>query len=119
MKLAIALLIINCFSSFGQAVLQDPGDNFSKRWLLNDRTSKKFKIIPYKPVYFLLANYTTNINNFPVSDNPINSVEESSEFSNTELKFQLSFKTRDFKNLLGRKIGGDLWIGYNQSSRWQ
>lgn len=105
--------------SVGQSLIQDPGESLSQRWLINDTITKRFKIIPYKPVYFLAANYTTDINNLPTSDNPLNTVTTPSEFSSIELKFQLSFKTRAARNLLGKKLGGDLWIGYTQSSRWQ
>jgi len=117
--LFISLLIstISCAQSIPDdpSLIQNPGESLSQRWLLNDDTSKRFKIIPYKPVYFLVANYTTNINNTPTSDNPLNTVGTPFEFSDTELKFQISFKTRAVRNILG----GDLWIGYTQSSRWQ
>ncbi|KAA1243460.1 phospholipase A [Aquimarina sp. RZ0] len=115
----IILLFLTCSASFGQALIQNPGKSLSQRWQINDTSTKLFKIVPYKPVYFLLANYTTRINNQPRSNNPINSADESSAFSNTELKFQLSFKTKALKNLLGKRIGGDIWIAYTQSSRWQ
>ncbi|GAA0721124.1 hypothetical protein GCM10009430_22050 [Aquimarina litoralis] len=106
-------------SCYSQTNAKDNQGSLSKRWLVQSDSIKRFKIEPYKPVYFLAANYTTDINNFPTSDNPLNTVEESSDFSDTELKFQLSFKTRAARNLLGKKIGGDVWIGYTQSSRWQ
>ena len=52
-------------SSNNQSLIHDPGESLSQRWLINDDTTKRFKIIPYKPVYFLVANYTTDINNTP------------------------------------------------------
>ena len=121
MKIGIVIFLFTMVYSFGfsQSIVYNSGGSFSNRWLLNDNHSKKFKIVAYKPIFFLLGNYTTDINNFPVSDNPLNSVEEASNFSNLELKFQLSFKTRAIKNLFGKKIGGDIWIGYTQASRWQ
>lgn len=117
--ISLILLVFTYSFSLGQTIIHDPGGNLSQRWLINNDTIKLFKIVPYKPVYFLLANYTSDINNQPISDNPINSVDESSDFSNTELKFQLSFKTRAVRNIFGKKIGGDLWAAYTQSSRWQ
>jgi phospholipase A1 len=39
--------------------------------------------------------------------------------SDTELKFQISFKTMALKNIFGNRIGGDIWIAYTQTSRWQ
>lgn len=121
MKIVSFLLLccLTTFSSSGQSLFQNNGGTLSERWLIHNDSTKLFKIIPYKPVYILFANYTTAINNFPVSDNPLNSVTTATEFSNTELKFQLSFKSRAIKNLFGDKIGGNLWIGYTQSSRWQ
>ncbi|WP_299764530.1 phospholipase A [uncultured Dokdonia sp.] len=115
----LLLCCITSFSSIGQSLFQNNGGTLSERWLIHNDSTKLFKIIPYKPVYILFANYTTAINNLPVSDNPLNSVTTATKFSNTELKFQLSFKSRAVKNLFGDKIGGDLWIGYTQSSRWQ
>lgn len=115
----IVLLILSFGYSFGQSLIQDPGGKLSQRWQIQDDTTKLFKIVPYKPVYFLLANYTSHINTQPVSDNPLNTSTQSYDYLNTEFKFQLSFKARVAKNLLGNKLGGDLWAGYTQSSRWQ
>ncbi|WP_299217265.1 phospholipase A [uncultured Aquimarina sp.] len=117
--ITVMLSVLTFSVSHSQIILQDTEGSLSKRWQIKSDSIKRFKIEPYKPVYFLLANYTTDINNFPTSDNPLNSVEEPSDFSDTELKFQLSFKTRAVRNLFGKKIGGDLWVGYTQSSRWQ
>lgn len=113
------LCIFTMHTSIGQSLFQNTNGNLSERWLIHDDSTKLFKITPYKPVYVLLANYTTDINNSPVSDNPLNTVPTPTDFSDTELKFQLSFKSRAVRNLFGDKIGGDLWIGYTQSSRWQ
>ncbi|MFD2562352.1 phospholipase A [Aquimarina rubra] len=115
-----AILSILAFTyTHSQIIIQDSEGSLSERWQIKKDSIKRFKIEAYKPVYFLVANYTTDINNFPTSDNPLNSVEEPSDFSDTELKFQLSFKTRAVRNLFGNKIGGDVWVGYTQSSRWQ
>ncbi len=121
MKVLFSLIFLNFAHTvgLGQTLIDPLGESLSQRWQINDDSTKLFKIIPYKPVYFLLANYTSAINNLPTSENVLNSVEEASHYSNTELKFQLSFKTRAIKNLLGKDIGGDLWIAYTQSSRWQ
>ena len=106
MRVLIIALITVFTSSFGygQVILKDSKGSLSKRWLIQSDTITRFRIEPYKPVYFLFANYTTDINNFPVSDNPLNSVDEPSEFSETEFKFQLSFKTRAVRNLFGKKL---------------
>ncbi len=81
---------------------------------------QNLKIRAYKPIYFL-ANYTTNTNQFPTSDNPNNVATTSLNSDPTELKFQLSFKAKfgRIEKILGRRIVFDTWVGYTQSSRWQ
>jgi len=95
--------------------------SLSDRWGLSTPSDKNelFKFEPYKPVYILFANYTTDINEQPTSENPENTVSVPLEFNQVELKFQLSFKTKVFQNILGKKTRGDIWIAYTQSSRWQ
>ena len=98
--------------------------SLSEQWDLKDSISIEnglFKINQYKPVYFLLGNFTNNINQLPVSSNPINSVSSAIPLNNKELKFQISFKTKVINNLFDIKGGGSgaLWIGYTQTSRWQ
>ncbi len=115
----ICLLFFTCFSGISQALIHDTGGKLSQRWQIKDDSTKLFKIVPYKPVYFLLANYSSDINNRPSSANPLNKVQNPLSFSNTELKFQLSFKARAMTKVFGPKIGGTLWAGYTQSSRWQ
>lgn len=115
----ITVFVFTCFSGISQTLIHDTGDNLSQRWQIKDDSTKLFKIVPYKPVYILLANYSTDINNRPTSANPLNEVQEPLSFSNLELKFQLSFKSRVIKNVFGSKMGGTLWVGYTQSSRWQ
>ena len=115
----LLLFIFISSSSVGQIVLQNTNETLSNRWLIGNDSIKLFKVTPYKPVYVLFANYTSDINNSPSSPNAANTVRTATPFSDTELKFQLSFKSRAVKNLFGDKIGGDLWIAYTQSSRWQ
>ncbi|RXP59488.1 phospholipase [Lutibacter sp. HS1-25] len=95
--------------------------SLSERWNLIKPGDKKqlFKFEPYKPVYILFANYTNNINLQPTSENPNNTVPFPLDLNPVELKFQLSFKTKILQNVFGEKTGGDFWIGYTQSSRWQ
>lgn len=85
------------------------------------KTSKPFRIRAYQPIYFLLANYTNNINRTPISGNPINNVLTPQNLDATELKFQLSFKAKigRIKKLFGLTVNADTWIGYTQTSRWQ
>ena len=121
----LVLLLISGSSLFAQKLFNtDVKKSYSlaERWEVNDSlTNQKglFRVLTYKPVYVLLANWTNNINTQPTSDNPDNVVKEPIPLTSTELKFQLSFKTKTLSNVFGRKIGGDLWVAYTQTSRWQ
>ncbi|MFD1292774.1 phospholipase A [Lutibacter holmesii] len=112
----ITILVLNAQNEFDMETV-----SLSQRWGLVQPSNKKqlFKFEPYKPVYILFANYTNDINEQPTSENPANTVPVPLELNQVELKFQLSFKTKVLQNILGEKTGGDLWIAYTQSSRWQ
>ncbi len=123
LTLIVLLLMVN-LSVRSQGLFKKNKDTYSlsERWQINDTlTTQKdlFKFKSYKPLYILFANYTNDINELPTSDNPDNVVPEPLPLSDTELKFQISFKTMALKNIFGQKIGGDIWIGYSQTSRWQ
>jgi len=96
--------------------------NLHSQWDINDTLADSeglFKLKTYKPIYFLLANYTNNVNAMPTSDSPGHSVTTPIPLNNTELKFQLSLKSKVLRNVFGKKIGGSVWMGYTQTSRWQ
>lgn len=126
MKLKIYfLLIINLIlvtSSVAQDLFRKQQISLAEQWDLADTHSKQsglFKIMQYKPVYILLGNYTNDINQKPQSANPNNSVPENIPLNQVEAKFQVSFKTKILNDLMGSKLGGDIWVGYTQTSRWQ
>ena len=88
------------------------------RWELDEaHRNTCFRIVAYKPVYFLPVNWTTNRNLMPQSENPNNTVRDSLPLQATELKFQLSFKTKVAQGLFWGQ--GNLWAAYTQTSRWQ
>ncbi|MGH8052328.1 MAG: phospholipase A [Stenotrophomonas sp.] len=94
------------------------GSLLDSRWeLAKDSKLGLFQLRAYKPVYLLPAFWSSKPNEMPHSPNPNNTVTESEELESTELKFQLSFKTKVAENLFGDN--GDIWVGYTQSSRWQ
>lgn len=94
------------------------GSLLDSRWeLAKDSKLGLFQLRAYKPVYLLPAFWSSKPNEMPHSPNPNNTVTEPEELDNTELKFQLSFKTKVAENLFGDN--GDIWVGYTQSSRWQ
>jgi phospholipase A1/A2 len=87
----------------------------TERWEL-DSDPGEFIFRPYKPVYFfpLFSSSSTNLlPHTPTHDAPASELP----IDNVEAKFQLSFKTKLAKSLLGND--GDLWLGYTQSSHWQ
>ncbi len=125
-KILLILLFLSVsFNAIAQELFSKNVKNYSlaERWQINDTLTRQkglFKIETYKPVYILMANYTNDINEQPTSDNPLNVVPEPiAGLENVELKFQISFKTKALHNILGKKIGGDVWVGYTQTSRWQ
>ncbi|WP_092749241.1 phospholipase A [Acinetobacter boissieri] len=87
------------------------------RWELSEASKLgTWNIRSYKPVYVLPVFWTSEKNTTPYSPNPDNQVPYQS-LDATELKFQLSLKTKVWENIFPNN--GDLWVGYTQSSRWQ
>ncbi|MFN4317709.1 phospholipase A [Acinetobacter parvus] len=103
----------------GAAPKFDPNVSLlDRRWELSEESKLGvWNIRAYQPVYLLPAFWTSDKNEFPSSPNPQNTVNEKQELTSSEAKFQISFKTKAWENILGNN--GDLWIGYTQSSRWQ
>ena len=94
------------------------GSLLDSRWeLARDSKLGTFQLRAYKPVYLLPAFWTSNVNETPSSPNPNNTVTDPQHLDSTELKFQLSFKTKVVEDLFDDN--GDIWVGYTQSSRWQ
>ena len=88
-----------------------------ERWELRRELKRgAFNLVAYRPVYGLV-HWTSSTNEFPVS--PTRSFDTGGPFEidNTEVKIQLSFKTKLIQNLLA--TDGDLWFGYTQVSYWQ
>ncbi|TBR38965.1 MULTISPECIES: phospholipase A [Dyella] len=101
----------------GNAEVSRPLSLLDSRWELS-RESKlgTFNVRGYKPV-FITAFATSNPNEAPHSPNPQNTVTEPQPLQNTELKFQLSLKTKVWQGVFGD--AGDVWVGYTQASHWQ
>lgn len=120
--LLIILFLVSTVSNvFGQDSLYVP-KTLAESWEIGSDSHSRdqlFRISEYKKLYVLFANYTTDLNKQPTSDNPKNVAPEPIPYTDTELTFQLSFKTKALRNILGEKIGGDVWVAYTQSSRWQ
>jgi phospholipase A1 len=95
-----------------QLLLGQENDSINKQ--------KSFRIRAYKPIYFLF-NHTNNVNTYPRSINPLNTVEQRQYLDDTELKFQLSFKAKvtRIRKIWSKSINADIYIAYTQTSRWQ
>ena len=86
-----------------------------------DKNSERgiWTVRPYRPTYVMPLFYTfdPNLNpstpSLPVPEKPLTS----NDTRNTELKFQLSLKTKVAEDLFN--TSADLWFGYTQESHWQ
>lgn len=118
--LFFAFFIMPCSHTIAQDI--NKYQSLAEAWQLDSISRSKkvdLKLLPYKPLYILFANYSTNVNKKPVSGNPNNVVSEPIVYKPIELVFQISFKTKILQNVFGDEIGGDIWGAYTQSSRWQ
>ena len=76
------------------------------------------KVKPYQAVYVLPVSWRQNINANPCSPNPANCASGAgSNYQHTEVKFQVSLKTKLWQDILGSPL--DLWAAYTQQSFWQ
>ena len=107
---------------FGQADSVSVRDIVSKtmeeQWQLSPSSSRgTFRITSYKPIYMLLARYSTDPNVRPVSENPDYTAAEPTAYDKLEARMQFSFKTKIMHDLF---FGyGDLWLAYTQLAHWQ
>jgi len=103
----------------GQDNAAAPLTLLDSRWELSPEAKLgTFNIRGYKPVYVMPIFATSNQNDRPTSPNPENTVPAPIALQNAEMKFQLSLKTKVAQDVFG-DAGGDVWIGYTQSSHWQ
>lgn len=121
-KIYILLLLLTlAATTFAQNLLVDNKNGLAEQWDLADSKAKGkalFVVKQYKPLY-LLGKLSSDVNRMPQSDSPGRSSTEEIPLNKTELKFQLSLKTKIIDNILGEKLGGDLWGGYTQTSYLQ
>lgn len=102
-------------------VTQQQIDKFSPLSLAYDldQNSERgtWTVRPYRPNYVLPLFYTFEPNLNP--DTPSQDAESytSNEIRNTDLKFQLSLKSKVGEDLFG--TNADLWFGYTQQAHWQ
>lgn len=84
-----------------------------------DKNSERgtWTVRPYRPTYVLPVFYTFDPNLDPSTPSQETESFSSNDIRNTELKFQLSLKTKVAEDLFD--TSADLWFGYTQESHWQ
>ncbi|MBP1643643.1 MAG: phospholipase precursor [Acidobacteria bacterium] len=88
------------------------------RWELEPASKLgTFNLRAYQPVYVLPWVGALEANQSPSSPAPGRTVAGSEQLERSEVKFQISFKSKVWQGVFGDT--GDLWIAYTQSSRWQ
>ncbi|MEO8934671.1 MAG: phospholipase A, partial [Xanthomarina sp.] len=92
--------------------------SLSESWEL-DHDNKKgtFKLNSYQPFYVMPIHWSNRINQQPKSVGAEQVFDEPLGLQTTEVKFQISFKTKVLQSFLFGK--GDLWVGYTQMAHWQ
>ena len=85
----------------------------SKLWELDEESRRAtFAISPHNFNYVLPYTHETSPN-----EGVVRAAEPDRRVQKTEVKFQISFKTKLWQDVLGRDV--DLWLGYTQLSFWQ
>ncbi|MGC1515550.1 MAG: phospholipase A [Maribacter sp.] len=92
--------------------------SLSEMWELEEEYHKgTFLITSYKPIYLMVAKYSTDTNTFPRAENSMKTLDSPVNLDPIEAKFQLSLKTKVFHNMLKGHM--DLWVAYSQTAYWQ
>jgi len=117
----IFLLVFTLGKANAQDQLLDKAIAFqtmSQRWEL-DSINKKgtFRMTPYKPIFVTIVRWTDDPNEQPQSENPDYNQPLPIDYSQFEVKLDLSLKTKVAQGLI--KGYGDIWVGYTQKAHWQ
>ena len=89
--------------------------SMTRRYELDDANhGGLLRIRTHYPIYALPANWSDNRNKQPSTPTR---QSEKFDLDSTEVKFQLSLKSKLLDNLIGDN--GDIWAGYTQESHWQ
>ena len=94
----------------------------SRFWELQSGTDcGTFGLRSYRPIS-LSAIAADSVNRLPTSGNPANNPEQPQAFGSTEMRVQLSVRTKIAQGLLTAghpTLKDSLWFGYTQQSYWQ
>lgn len=92
------------------------GSRLGFKWELDDDTRYGvLRFRTHKPNYLLPAVYNGDPNRSPES--PTLGVSPTADLRETEVKFQLSLKTKIIEGAMNDRI--DVWVAYTQQSNWQ
>ena len=85
----------------------------SRLWQLDDaQPRRRFALMVHRANYILPGSYNEEPNQAPFS-----ALTPSQELLRTEVKFQLSIKSKLWQDIFDHDV--DLWFGYTQLSLWQ
>ena len=106
---------LDCYDrmSGGAPGQEEAPSRLSRLWELDMESRRgKYAITPYRSSYILPYTFNATPN-----DRPVREAEPGRTVQKEEVKFQISFKTKLWQDVLGRDV--DLWAGYTQLSFWQ
>jgi phospholipase A1 len=102
----------------GQPAKAAPRSLLDSRWELFPASKLgPFSMRTHRPIYLLPWVRARDANQFPSSSSPDSAPGAAEHLDSTEVKFQVSWKTKAWQGVFGDT--GDLWLAYTQSARWQ
>lgn len=106
----------------GDGCRNGPGTTLSRFWELEaDSDCGTLRFRGYRPLSVSVVT-ADSVNQQPTSANPLNNASGLTPYKRTEMRLQLSVRTKLAKNLFTRDTGAardSLWFGYTQQSYWQ
>lgn len=95
-----------------------PVSALSERWELDPQSKAGvFQFRAHNATYILPVSSSSSVNSQPYSPSPGHTLAQGRSQQATEVKFQISFKTKLMEDLFDGR--SDLWFGYTQQSWWQ
>lgn len=106
----------------GEGCRNGPSTTLSRFWELEaDSDCGTLRFRGYRPLSVSVVTANT-VNRQPTSDNPLNNASSPVPYRRTEMRVQLSVRTKLAQSLLmpeGGQARDSLWFGYTQQSYWQ
>ncbi|MEO6347317.1 MAG: phospholipase A, partial [Aquaticitalea sp.] len=121
-KFAFILILFGFQSLQSQTLFNRPDSlitkTMSQDWDLDaNHKHGTFKLNSYQPFYIHPIHISSNVNKSPQSEGLDKALPKPIDLDATEVKFQISFKTKVVQSFLFGK--GDIWAGYTQVAHWQ